>query len=267
MKPRRTPCSFSKRSWYFLRSSITGAMPTSLNVVRIAAVCCDCTRRSATRWRRRDIGTRCSGRPESNASILTGGGNFCRLLEHVALGDPSVAARAKDLRGVDALLRRDFLGSRHHRGSGPRFFRRRFFVGRRSCCCLRLGIDLRDDVARGHRVAALLQDLDEHAVGGCRQLEHHLVGLDVDEVLIARDRLAFLLVPVEQRRLGDRLRQLRHFHFDDHDCSRSVFPRVPLSIPRVGEKPASNSPGCACYLNLPKACSTSAFCASLCRAM
>src|SRR5262252_3361180 len=38
-------------------------MFTSLKVVRIAAVACDCTRRSATRSRRRDIGTRCSGRP------------------------------------------------------------------------------------------------------------------------------------------------------------------------------------------------------------
>src|SRR5512146_2931914 len=37
-------------------------MFTSLNVVRMAAVDCDCTRRSATRWRRRDIGTRCSVR-------------------------------------------------------------------------------------------------------------------------------------------------------------------------------------------------------------
>src|SRR5437879_5070127 len=42
-------------------------MFTSLNVVRMAAVDCDCTRRSATRWRKRDIGTRCSGRPLSSA--------------------------------------------------------------------------------------------------------------------------------------------------------------------------------------------------------
>src|SRR5260221_11099819 len=62
MKPRRTPCSFSKRSWYFFLSSITGAMLTSLNVVRIAAVDCDCTRRSAMRCRNRDMGTRCSPR-------------------------------------------------------------------------------------------------------------------------------------------------------------------------------------------------------------
>ena len=37
-------------------------MLTSLKVVRIALVACDCSSRSATRARRRDIGTRCSGR-------------------------------------------------------------------------------------------------------------------------------------------------------------------------------------------------------------
>src|SRR5437867_2646295 len=37
-------------------------MFTSLNVVRMAAVDCDCTRRSAMRWRRRDMATRCSWR-------------------------------------------------------------------------------------------------------------------------------------------------------------------------------------------------------------
>src|SRR6266581_4127843 len=72
MKPRRTPCSFSKRSWYFLRSSMTGCMLTSLNVVRIAAVDCDCTRRSAMRTRKRLIGTRCSGRFPRICSRLTG---------------------------------------------------------------------------------------------------------------------------------------------------------------------------------------------------
>ena len=65
MKPSLTPCSFSNLSLYLLRRSISGAMLTSLNVVRMAAVDCDCTRRSATRWRSRDIGTRCSGRSAS----------------------------------------------------------------------------------------------------------------------------------------------------------------------------------------------------------
>ena len=74
MKPSFTPCSFSKRSSYFLRRSMTGCMLTSLNVVRIAAVDCDCTRRSATRARSRVIGTRCSGRPARTLSTFTGGG-------------------------------------------------------------------------------------------------------------------------------------------------------------------------------------------------
>src|SRR5882762_6269494 len=65
MKPSLTPCSFSNRSLYLLRRSMTGCMLTSLNVVRMAAVDCDCTSRSATRWRSRDIGTRCSARPAS----------------------------------------------------------------------------------------------------------------------------------------------------------------------------------------------------------
>src|SRR5256885_4724459 len=46
----------------------------SLKVLRIAAVDCDCTRRSAMRARRRDIGTRCSGRPERSWSTFTGAG-------------------------------------------------------------------------------------------------------------------------------------------------------------------------------------------------
>src|SRR3989442_12942519 len=48
-------------------------MFASLNVVRIAAVDCDCTSRSATRCRSRDIGTRCSGRaPKARGSLTAG---------------------------------------------------------------------------------------------------------------------------------------------------------------------------------------------------
>src|SRR3989344_2796095 len=56
MKPRRTPCSCSKRSRCRVRNSITGCMFTSLNVVRIAAVRCASTSRSATRARSRAMG-------------------------------------------------------------------------------------------------------------------------------------------------------------------------------------------------------------------
>src|SRR2546421_240099 len=165
MNPRRVPCSFSKRSWYFLRISITGAMFTSLKVVRIAAVDCDCTTRSATR-------RRCS-------------------------------------RGW-GLWRRCAGGS------------------------FGLGVDLRDDVARADGVLRFSQYFYQNPVGRGGQLEHHLVGLDVDQVLVARDRLAFLLVPVEKRRFGDGFGKLRHLHFDNrHHFSRSVFPRLRLSFHRV----------------------------------
>src|SRR6266852_5580883 len=51
-------------------------MLTSLNVVRMAAVDCDCTRRSAMRARKRLIGTRCSGRFPRICSTLTGAGGW-----------------------------------------------------------------------------------------------------------------------------------------------------------------------------------------------
>src|SRR5258708_1359372 len=54
---------------------MTGCMLISLNVVSIAAVDCDSTSRWATRWRRRDIATRCSGRSPSTRSMFTGDGS------------------------------------------------------------------------------------------------------------------------------------------------------------------------------------------------
>ncbi len=52
--------------------------------------------------------------------------------------------------------------------------------------------------------AVMLQFL-EHATHRRRHFEHHLVGLEVGEVLVARDRLAHLLVPGDQRGIRDRL--------------------------------------------------------------
>ena len=69
MKPILTPCSLLKASWNFLRISITGAMLTSLKVVKMALVDCDCKRRSAMRARRRLMGTRCSGRSPRSAAF------------------------------------------------------------------------------------------------------------------------------------------------------------------------------------------------------
>jgi len=73
MKPRRTPCSFSNFSPYFLRSSMTAAMLTSLKVVSMAFSFFDCSRRSAMRLRSLVMGTRCSGRSPLTATGGTTG--------------------------------------------------------------------------------------------------------------------------------------------------------------------------------------------------
>ena len=52
-----------------------------------------------------------------------------------------------------------------------------------------------------------------------RNFEHDLVGLEVREILVARDGLAGLFVPGDQRRVGDRLGQLRNLDFDGHASS------------------------------------------------
>src|SRR5262245_58228193 len=49
-------------------------MLTSLKVVRMAAVDCDWMRRSATRWRRRVMGTRCSAREPAGMETGAGAG-------------------------------------------------------------------------------------------------------------------------------------------------------------------------------------------------
>ena len=70
-------------------------MLTSLNVVRMAAVDCDCSRRSATRWRRRDIGTRCSGRdPAATGTETTGGATGAGALATGAAAVWPASARA-----------------------------------------------------------------------------------------------------------------------------------------------------------------------------
>ena len=59
----------------------------------------------------------------------------------------------------------------------------------------------------------------QHAGRRRGNLEHHLVGLQIDEIFIARDGLAGLLVPRDQRGVSHRLRQLRHANFDCHESS------------------------------------------------
>src|SRR5205823_12671314 len=103
MKPSFTPWFFSNFSLYRLRRSMTACILTSLKVVRIAAVDCDCTRRSATRWRKRDIGTRCSGRAPA-ADGFASDGMTLRARSGGAAVDGAVAGSAFAFAGSDDAL-------------------------------------------------------------------------------------------------------------------------------------------------------------------
>ena len=75
-------------------------------------------------------------------------------------------------------------------------------AGTRHGGCL---LDERQKLAAGHRGAVLELDLRDHARHGCRNLEHDLVRLEIDQILIARHRIARLFVPRDQGSVGHRL--------------------------------------------------------------
>ena len=159
------------------------------------------------------------------SSRLGGGG------QGVTLGDAAVAAGTGHLRRIDALLGQQLGGSRHGRatrgtagcrGSGlgrcGRLGGRRGLGWsgclRRSGAGLGFGVDGGDDFVGHHRGAITFFDLDDHAGRRGGQLQHHLVGFDVDQVLVAGNGVAHLLVPLQQGGFRNRFGQLRHFHFD-----------------------------------------------------
>jgi hypothetical protein len=72
----------------------------------------------------------------------------------------------------------------------------------------------RDDLADGHRVARLREDLLDRPRRRGRDLGVDLVGGDLDDRLVLLDRLAGLLGPLEDRALGDRLAHCRHHDVD-----------------------------------------------------
>ena len=80
MKPSLTPWVFSNCSLCCCRSAMTACISTSLKVVRIAAVCWTCCRRSAMRARNRVMGTRRSSRSpvtKLGAGMPAGAERFC----------------------------------------------------------------------------------------------------------------------------------------------------------------------------------------------
>src|SRR6185312_8404854 len=76
--------------------------------------------------------------------------------------------------------------------------------------------DLSDQVANLGHVALLLQHFRERAGNGRRQLQRRLVRLDLDQRLIALDRIAFLLEPGPDLHFGDRFAHFGNAELDGH---------------------------------------------------
>ena len=71
-----------------------------------------------------------------------------------------------------------------------------------------------------HGVAGLRREMDSmRAVGGRGHFHRHLVGLEFQQRLVARDRVAFLLEPARDGGFGDGFAHRGHFDFDGHDRS------------------------------------------------
>ena len=188
-------------------------MFTSLKVVSMAAVCCAATRRSATRLRSRDIGSRrVSPCGTTGAADAAGSGalGFCSGAGSLTAAGMTERCRRR-LRGL--------FGRRGRSGTLPGLDHRHHFVG----------LD--------HGALGLTQ-LDQDA--GCRRgnFQDHLVGFQVDQGFVARDHLADLLAPRQQGAAGHRIGQRRHAHFNFHRGSPARRSAA-LPVPRGG---ATGSP-------------------------
>ena len=227
---------------------------------------------------------RCGSRRRSRARLRA----RRERAEHVALGHAAVLAGPGDLSGrqtgVGHQLRRG--GHRHPRCSGAAaaaafgYGRRR--ARGRSRGPLAFRVDRRDDLARHHRGAIALDDLAERPARRRRHFQHDLVGLDLDQDLVGDNRVAGLLLPLQQRGFGDRFRQLRYLDFNychflpGSDDGRERFrvspresggrpPGRALDVPERCARPErhlfSTRP-----LSFPNAVSINAFCCSTCLA-
>jgi hypothetical protein len=82
--------------------------------------------------------------------------------------------------------------------------------------CRGVGFDVGHHGADLDGVALGGQQLRDDAGGGTRHLGVDLVGRDVENRLVAVDRVTRLLVPLEDASFGDALAHLGHLYFDRH---------------------------------------------------
>jgi hypothetical protein len=84
---------------------------------------------------------------------------------------------------------------------------RRLFNGGRAG----IGLDPGHHGLHCHRLALLHQDLGQDPGVGCRNLGIYLVSRDLEDRLVAFDRISHLLDPAGEGALRDRLAHLRHY--------------------------------------------------------
>ena len=158
----------------------------------------------------RPVGT---GRGRGGHGLRRAGAG-CQRPQHVALGDAAIACRCRRLMQWQCrILRRDALGRRHGRrvgfadGAGAAGCRRGSRGGlgrlgfwrsgswRRRSAGFAFG-DGAQQRAHLHGGAGLDDDRFNRAIGRRGHFHRHLVGLQLQQRLVALDRIAFLLEPV-----------------------------------------------------------------------
>ena len=169
---------------------------------------------------------RLGGRERGRRRIAGGFGCGGEMCQHVALGQPPAFSGSGDCRGVEPVLVHQLA----YRGRQRRFGRGRRRLGsgggtrsRRATPAGRLdraqyGSHF-DGLALGHL------DRAEHSGGGGGHFQGDLVGLQLDEGLVDRDRVAGRFEPLGNRRLGHRFAE-RGYH--DLGCHRLLSPPAAL---------------------------------------
>ena len=110
------------------------------------------------------------------------------------------------------------LGDRPHRRRSDRSGNRRGGGSRRRSRRFsdRAFLQGGDHLTRGHDVAFLPQNLAEDAIRRGGNVQHDLVGFQINEVFTPLDRLSRLFLPVDQGAVGDGFGQGGDFHFYSH---------------------------------------------------
>ncbi len=114
-----------------------------------------------------------------------------------------------------------------------------------SCCDLTL-FENGQHLAGRHGRTVLDLYLPQHSRCGRRHLEYHFVGFEVDEILVARHRIAGLLVPADERRVADRFRQWRHLDLNTHLGFRFVSLGLADLLALLSISSAASTKACCC---------------------